>query len=99
MLKCAHVSVIYSHVDDEGMLDFFEDGNFVAHVIHLLEPDDVNHGEDFQCQWLSPMPAQDNSAERTGACEEKSNFSCLDIIYKPRVIIESFEKKKKHQIV
>ena len=60
-------TVAYLHVHDEGMLDFFEDGDFVAYVINLLKPDDVDHGQDFQSQRLAAMSTQYDSAKGPGS--------------------------------
>lgn len=54
------------------MTDFLQNGDLIAHVFHLLQPDHVDHGEDFQCEVRTVVPAEDHSAER--ACAWKSRW-------------------------
>lgn len=48
------------------MFNFLQDCDFITQVLDLLQSNHVDHGEDFQSEKCSMMPAENNSAE--GAC-------------------------------
>jgi len=55
------------HVDDERMLNFFQNRDFIAQVLDLLQSNHVDHGENFQSERRFMMPAENHSAERACA--------------------------------
>jgi len=45
------------------MLNFFQNCDFIAYMLDLLQPDYVNHGEDFQSERRTMMSAENHSTE------------------------------------
>lgn len=61
------------HVNNKRMVDFLQNCDFIACVLHLLQPDYVHHGKYFQGEWLATMSAEHDPAEC--ACAWKLRIS------------------------
>ena len=62
------------------MPDLCEDILLVLHMFHLLQPDDIRHGEDLHGQITVGcfVPAETHSTESTGTCQ-RTNLLMIGI--------------------